>query len=119
MRTKEVMEGKEFVPKHHIRFMRDILELPALTRPSTRLPEPTSVLQATLLPPTAPTLRPVNPHPTCRDANYFRIWHTLLRTPTPPYALMPPTPPASPSPLLIPADMPDLDIVNLPVQAPP
>lgn len=32
---------------------------------------------------------------------------------------MPPTPPASPSPLLLPADMPDMDIALLPARAKP
>ena len=116
MRAKEVMEGRTFMPIHHVRFMKDVLELPTPSEPVTPPTRPTVALPITPLPHSPKLLAP---RPTCRDANFFRIWCTLLRTPTPPYAPMPPTPPASPSPLLMPADMVDLDIATLPALPPP
>ena len=117
MRTKEVFEDKKFIPLQHIRFMRDVLELPAPSGAPAHPPAATPPLTSTS--PAAQALMPLEPCLSCRDTNYFRIWHTLLHTPTPPYAPMPPTPPASPSPLLLPADMPDLDLALLLTHAPP
>ena len=118
MHTREIMEDREFVPIQHVRFMRNVLELPALSETHTHAPAPVpppghSITQQT------PAPVPLKPRFTCRDANYFRIWRTLLHTPTPPYAPMPPTPPSSPSPLLLPIDMPDMDLAVLPAHAPP